>query len=90
MDISQLTKWAKEIKQESREKRIRYNQKYLPKIDAYVDMIIARGDVLTANAIKGQRYMEEIQDALVKLTSYGVNVPSDNKRAPIQENPLKP
>lgn len=90
MQIPQLVSWAKEKKLESREKRQQYDVKRLPKIDAYVDMIIARGEYIQGSTIKMQRYMDEIQDALDKLTSYGVKTPFHQPKTKTSENPLRP
>ncbi len=90
MQMDKLILWAKEVKSESREQRAKYRPIYLSKIDAYVDMIIARAEILTANAVKGQRYMEEIEDGLTKLASYGVKTPNQPKETKVTENPLRP
>lgn len=90
MQIPELVKWARTKKLETREVRAQYDPKRLPKIDAYVDMIIARGDFISSSTIKMQRYMDEIQDALDKLGSYGVKTPFEQTKTKVTENPLKP
>lgn len=92
MVIPEIVSWAKKVKSQSKEFRANnYESRRLPKIDAYLDMIVARGTVIQEQTVKMQRYTEEIQDALKKLSDYGVSVPTEPK--PItksQENPLRP
>lgn len=90
MEMPKIINWAKAIKAESREKRLTYDPRRLPKIDAYVDMIIDRGDHIVKETIRMNRYMEEIQDALAKLETYGVRSPLEQKQNRVTENPLRP
>lgn len=90
MQILEIIDWAKTMKSESREKKLRYEPKNLPKIENYIQMIIDRGVIIQKETIRMQRYMEEIQDALTRLSSYGVSIPGESKQtAKTQENPLK-
>lgn len=90
MIVPEIVVWAKKTKSDLKEKKYSYDYKRLPKIEAYIDMIIARGTHIQEQTIKMQRYTEEIQDALTKLTSYGVSTPIEAKTRATQENPLKP
>lgn len=90
MNVIDIIKWAKAIKNESREKRLDYDPKRLPKIDAYIDMIIARGEYISSSTIKMQKYTEEMQEALEKLSSYGLKTPIDQPKVKVSENPLLP
>lgn len=92
MLTTDLLKWAQKIKKDLKEKRqVTTQLPRLGKIDAYIDMIIARGEYLVSTAIKGQKYTEEIEDALVRLSDYGVSVPGRPKEEiNIKENPLRP
>lgn len=90
MEMSKLLIWAQELKRDVREKKTTFNPIYLSKIEAYADMMIARIEIMTTNAIKGQTYMEEIEAGLEKLNKYGVKTPNQPKQDKIAENPLRP
>lgn len=78
MTIPELVIWAKETKRNIDLKKTRYETKHLPKIEAYLKMLIERGEVISKNTAQISVYMEHIQDGLNKLAERGVKAPPEN------------
>ncbi len=85
LPMPQLVQWAKKTESDIRLRKISYPDKNLSKIDAYLHMIIDRGDIIIKDTAKMNKFMEDINDGLKKLQSYGVSVPETKTN----ENPLK-
>lgn len=90
MEMKQLVTWAKSIKAQTREQRLKYQSNALPKIDAYIQMIIDRGEIITTQTVRMQKFMEEIQEGLQRLDKMGVAIPTAPKEQKSSENPLRP
>lgn len=78
MNIPVLVKWAKQQKADLNSKKIRYEEKDMPKIEAYIGMIISRGEIIMEETKRMQRYMEDIADGIKNLEKRNVKVPNDN------------
>lgn len=84
-NIPDVLKFAKELQKNIQKKAVRIDDKYYPKADAYSRMIIDRAEIIITDTIRLQRFMDDIQDGLKKLNSFGVVIPSSKPN----ENPLK-
>lgn len=89
MTIPELNKWAKEILINIAKKQIKYEEKQMPKIEAYLQMIIARSEIIMKETIRINRFTEDINDGLKQLGSRGVKLPNQPEQA-VPNNPLKP
>lgn len=84
LTIPEIVTIAKKLKKDMFVKKIKFSEKHTPKIDAYLDMIITRGDRIIASTADMTRWMEDIQDGLKKMEERGVTAFVQTK-----ENPLK-
>lgn len=75
ISIAELLLWAKKSKKDMLDKKVLYEEKHKPKIEAYLDMIIARCDIILKQDIQQKIYMENIEDGLIKLEARGVSLP---------------
>lgn len=83
--IPVLLKWAKATLTDLGAKKLKIEDKKVSKTDAYLRMIIDRGEIMVKEMARMQKFTEDIEDGLKKLESYGVPVPVERKN----ENPLK-
>lgn len=75
--IPELVKWATSLSNDIRIKKARFEPKDMPKIDAYLHMIIDRGEIIIKDTTRIQRFMDDIQDGLKQLEKRGVKAPEN-------------
>lgn len=77
MNIQDIVNFAKSIENDINKKKLRISDKNIPKAGAYAGMIVKRGDILIQDTVRMQRYMDDIQDGLTRLQSYGIKLPPE-------------
>lgn len=82
--IPVLVNWAKKTLKDLQLKKVVYDPKKISKIDAYLRMVIDRGEIMIKEMARMQKFTEDIQDGMKRLETYGVEVPKQNN-----ENPLR-
>lgn len=80
MNIVDIVKFSKDIEKQISVKKLRIESKYYPKAAAYAGMIVTRGEIIMKETLRMQKYMEDIEDGLKRLQSYGVVLPIEEKK----------
>lgn len=86
MRVPELTKFSRELLIKIQNKQTRYEPKDMPKIEAYLQMIVARGEIISKDTMRMQKFMEDIQDGIIQLQKRGVIIP--NEVLGIKDNPV--
>lgn len=86
MNIPDLVKFMKKLQSDINTKRVKYEEKHMPKIEAYVKMIIERGEIIQKETQRMQTYMDNIGDGIKKLQERGVVIQIEEKK---NENTVK-
>ncbi len=91
MTIKDTVDFARKLDKDIKTKKVRVEEKYLPKAGAYISMIIDRGEIIIKDTQRMNKFMEDINDGLKRLQSYGIQLPSETNELPkkANENPLK-
>lgn len=77
MKVPELTKYSKEMLVKIQTKQIRFEPKDMPKIEAYLQMIVARGEIISKDTMRMQKFMEDIQEGIIQLERRGVRIPDE-------------
>lgn len=80
MNIPVIVKWAKQQKEDITNKKIKYEERDMPKIEAYLGMIISRGEIIMKETTRMQRYMDDIHEGMGNLVKRNVKVPNENPK----------
>lgn len=77
MRVPELTKFSKDLLIKIQAKQTRYEPKDMPKIEAYLQMIVARGEIISKDTMRMQKFIEDIQDGIGQLQKRGVVIPNE-------------
>lgn len=88
MNIKDIVEYAVQLNRDLKSKKVKINEKYYPKACAYTEMIIARGTMIMDATQRMNRFMEDINDGMKRLQTYGLELPKESRERN-NDNPPK-